>query len=145
MAENAHVRIFFDTPENCGLTSGATRFSVGSQGQLTATGFEPKLGKYDVFGLYFLGSETIPTRIDLQAGAAGDEAIIYAPQVDIEMHGHAEWNGMMAGKTISMQGSDRIESDSHIEEPNIKLATLFARNHYVECTGATGTPPDANC
>jgi hypothetical protein len=145
IAAGATVRIFFDTPENCGLSAGAIRFEIGSQGQLTDSGYEPKAGKYEVPGLYFLGSKTIPTRINIQAQGGADEMILYAPNVDIEMNGGPEWIGMMAGKTISIQGNPRIISDPHIKEPEIKRSTLFSRNRYVECTGATGTPPDANC
>ena len=32
MAAEANVRIFFDTPENCGLASGATQIDVGNNG-----------------------------------------------------------------------------------------------------------------
>ena len=153
MAYPAHVRIFFDTPENCPGSKGISppmpantiRFEIGSQGQVTATGYEPKSGKFDVPGLYFLGSETIPTQINLQAQGGANEMILYAPQVDIHMNGGPEWIGMMAGKTIDIQGNPTIKTNPNIEEPDIKLATLFARDHYVECTGATATPPDANC
>ncbi len=145
VAAGATVRIFFDTPENCGMSAGAIRFEIGSQGQMTDTGYDPNHGKFEVPGLYFLGSQTIPTRINIQAQGGADEMILYAPNVDIEMNGGPEWIGMMAGKTISIQGNPRIISDPHIKEPEIKRSTLFSRNRYVECTGATGTPPDANC
>jgi hypothetical protein len=145
IAAGATVRIFFDTPENCGLTAGAIRFEIGSQGQLTDTGYDPNHGSYEVPGLYFLGSQTIPTRINIQAQGGADEMILYAPNVDIEMNGGPEWIGMMAGKTITISGNPRIISDPHIKEPEIKRSTLFLRNRYVECTGASATPPDANC
>jgi hypothetical protein len=145
IAAGATVRIFFDAPEKCGMSAGAIRFEIGSQGQLTDTGYEPNNGKYEVPGLYFLGSQTIPTRINIQAQGGADEMILYAPNVDIEMNGGPEWIGMMAGKTISIQGNPKIISDPHIKEPELKRSTLFSRNRYVECTGASATPPNANC
>ena len=39
----------------------------------------------------------------------------------------------------------KIKSDPNIKEPDIEYETLFARDRYVECTGATASPPDANC
>jgi hypothetical protein len=145
IAAGATVRIFFDTPENCGMSAGAIRFEIGTKGQLTDTGYEPNNGKYEVPGLYFLGSLTIPTRVNIQAQGGADEMILYAPNVDIEMNGGPEWIGMMAGKTITIQGNPKIISDPHIKEPELKRSTLFSRNRYVECTGATATPPNANC
>jgi hypothetical protein len=152
MAKGAQVRIFFDTPENCPnskgtppMESGAIRFEIGTTAQVTATGYNEAAGEYDVPGLYFLGSETIPTSINLQAQGGANEMIIYAPNVDISMNGGPTYIGMMAGKTINIQGNPVFKSNPNIKEPNIKLSTLFARNHYVECTGATATPPDANC
>jgi len=147
MLDGAKTRIFFDTPENCGMKVGenAIRFELGSQAEIAASGYRPEEESYDVIGLYFLGSETIPTRINIQAQGGGDQAIIYAPQVDIEMNGGPEWVGMMAGKTIEIQGNPKIIADPHVEEPEIKIATLYARDRYFECVGATASPPDANC
>jgi hypothetical protein len=147
IAATATVRIFFDTPENCGMQAGEKniRFEIGKQGELTDTGYDPNHGQYEVPGLYFLGSRTIPSTINIQAQGGANEMILYAPQVDIEMNGGPEWIGMMAGKTITISGNPKIISDPHIKEPEMKRSTLFSRNRYVECSGATGTPPGANC
>ena len=140
------MKIFFDTPENCGLTAGALRLNVGGNASLTSTGFFPEQEKYDVPSLYFLGSRTIPTQIHLRGGSGTtNEFVLYAPRVDIEMEGNAEWIGMMAGNTLNIHGTPKIKSDPNIKEPDIEYETLFARDRYVECTGAAASPPDANC
>ena len=61
------------------------------------------------------------------------------------MEGNAEWIGMMAGNTLNIHGTPKITSDPNIKEPEIEFETLFARDRYFECTGATASPPDANC
>ena len=72
MAASSEVRIFFDTPENCGLSPGALRLNVGGNASLTSTGFDPEHEKFDIPELYFLGSKTIPTSIYLE-GCIGNE------------------------------------------------------------------------
>jgi hypothetical protein len=147
MAAGAEVRIFFDTPENCGpMSAGALRLNVGGNASLTSTGFDPEHEKFDIPELYFLGSKTIPTSIYLKGGSGTkNEFLLYAPNVNIEMEGNAEWIGMMAGNTLNIHGTPKITSDPNIKEPEIEFETLFARDRYVECTGATASPPDANC
>ena len=38
-----------------------------------------------------------------------------------------------------------VEQDAGFEPPQIGGATIFARQSYVECTGAAASPPNANC
>jgi hypothetical protein len=45
MAEGTKVRVFFDTPENCGLPSGTKQIDIQNNADITATGYQPSLGK----------------------------------------------------------------------------------------------------
>ena len=50
------VRIFFDTPENCGLKDGDTQVSIGGNANIVSTGYNPSKGMFNVPGLYVQGS-----------------------------------------------------------------------------------------
>lgn len=146
MAANAKVRVFFDTPENCGLEPGDVRMAVSGNAEIVSTGYDPDAGKFDVPGFYFLGSPDIPTTIELEANSGtGNEVMLYAPHSDIELGGNATWIGMIAGKTIHLHGTPTITSDPGMVPPDITFSSLWERTHYVECTGASASPPDSSC
>lgn len=144
MAAGTHVRIFVDTPEHCGLSAGAVQVEI--TGNTVSTAYNPAQGTYDVPGIYVIGSPTIPTTVKLGGNSGNtNEMVLYAPYSNIEMYGTADWKGMLAGKTLTVNGTPTIESDPLIPQPDITLASLLERTRYVECTGATASPPNANC
>jgi hypothetical protein len=145
MAAGSHVRIFFDTPENCGLSNGDVRMEVGGGGSIVSSGYNPKEGKFDVPGFYMLGSPNISTKVDLSGNGSVNEMVLYAPYADIELGGNSEWKGMMAGKSIYMHGTPKITSDPGISPPDLTYQSLWERTHYVECTGASASTPNGSC
>ena len=147
MADGANVRIFFDTPENCGLSAGDVQVSVTGSGNIVSTGYDPSEESYAVPGLYLLGSPEIPTRVILSgnSGTSSNELMLYAPYSDVEIGGSATWIGMVAGRSLWLHGTPTIESNPGMAPPAIFFMSLWERTHYVECTGASASPPDANC
>lgn len=147
MASDANARIFFDTPENCGLSAGDVQVSITGNATIKSTGYNPQEESFDLPGLYLLGSPTIPTRVVLTGGSANDEneLMLYAPYSDVELGGNATWIGMVAGNTLRLHGTPTIESDPGIDPPDIFFSGLWERTRYVECSGASGSPPDASC
>lgn len=150
MAEKAQVRIFFDTPEHCsGLNSSNTQVNVTANGTITSSSFancETNPEECRVPGLYVLGSPTIPTTVYLSGNSGStNELMVYAPYSNVEMGGNMTWIGMFAGKTLTMGGNPTIKSDLRIPQPKVYFPGLMERVRYVECTGATGSPPDVNC
>jgi hypothetical protein len=152
MAAGSQVRIFFDTPENCsGLNSSNTQVEVSASASVTSSSFQSTACQTNaeecrVPGLYVLGSPTIPTTVSLTGNSGStNELMVYAPYSNVEISGNATWIGMFAGKTIKMNGNPTIESDSRIPQPELFFAGLLERTRYVECVGATGSPPDVNC
>ena len=140
MSAEAHVRIFVDTPENCGMSAGATQVNIGGNSQVISSAFDPKAGKYNVPEIYLLGNG----RVSL-AGTSTNELLVYAPLGEIEMSGNVTWIGMMAARKIVLNGGVIFQSNSKIPEPNIAYSGNFLRTRYVECVGATATPPNASC
>lgn len=141
MAAGSNVRIFVDTPENCGLSAGAVQVEISGNANIVSTGYNPSQGTYDVPGIYVLGE----SKVRLEGHSGTNELVLYAPHSELEMGGNATWKGMFAGSSVRMHGTPRIESDPGIKAPDITFATLLGRTRYVECTGATASPPNASC
>jgi hypothetical protein len=147
MANKAGVRIFFDTPENCGLEDGDVQVEITGNATIKSTGYNPDAGTFELPGLYLLGSPDITTQVILTGGSQNEqnEIMLYAPYSDVELGGNATWIGMIAGKTLRLHGTPTIESDPGIDPPDIFFSGLWERTRYVECTGGSGSPPDASC
>jgi hypothetical protein len=149
MAAGAHVRLYFDTPENCGLSNGDRQIDIGNNSDVTATAYNPALGNYDMVGLYLLGSTSIQTTAFF-ANNSTNEFLIYAPNTDIivknnSASSNATFKGPIVGKTIDIENNATLTQDQGYVPPLIGGTTVYQRTRYVECTGATGSPPDASC
>jgi len=141
MSAQAHVRIFIDTPQHCGLSSGATQVNIGANGSLVSSGYIPKQGIYEIPAIYVLGNGGV----NIGATSGTNHLMLYAPESAIDFSGNAEWIGMFAGKSINLHGNPFFRTDANLKEPDIAYSGLFQRSRYVECTGGTGSPPNANC
>lgn len=141
MSAEAHVRIFIDTPEHCGLAPGTTQVNIGGSGNIISSGYNPKQGIYEIPSIYVLGNGGV----SISANSGTNHVLIYAPQSAIDFGGNAEWIGMIAGKSIYMHGTPYFKSDSHLKEPALSYSGHFQRSRYIECTGATASPPNASC
>jgi len=173
MAEGAHVRVFFDTPENCGVT---TQISLTGNNRIAATGYQPDEEQYDMPGFFLLGSSTTPTTVNLAGNySTTNEFVIYAPNTDVNITGNATMKGLIAGKTLNISGNGEIVNDdgfrlppdlnpwykANEEEGNEEEGSeeegneneggpgvvYYAAQGYVECAGvpAAGEAPNANC
>jgi hypothetical protein len=145
MADEAHVRVFFDTPENCGLKSVAKQIDISNNADVTSTGYQPKLGKFDVPGFYLMGSATIKTKVEWSNNSGTNEFVLYGPNTDIELNNNATYIGVIAGKTVHLDNNAIVKQDAGFKPPQIGGATLFQRQSYVECTGGSASPPNAYC
>lgn len=144
MQDGAQVRVFFDTPENCGIKAGEKQIDVSNGADITATGYQPEIGKFDVPGFYVMGSESIPTTIEFSPNGGTNEFILYAPNSDILIKNKATYTGVIAGKTVHLENAI-VRQDEGFKPPDIGGATIFERQSYLECTGASASPPNAGC
>jgi len=144
MGSQATVRIFFDTPENCGLKSVAKQMDLGNNADVTATDYNPTLDNFDMPGFYMMGSPTIQTRLEFSNNSGTNEFVLYAPQTEILIKNNATYKGVIAGKKVHFEKAT-FDQDDGFEPPQIGGATIFERQSFVECTGSTGSPPNANC
>jgi hypothetical protein len=141
MSAQAHVRIFIDTPQNCGLPSGAVQVDIGGNGNLVSSGYNPGQGIYEIPAIYVLGNGTV----SIGANSGTNHLMLYAPESAIDFGGNAEWIGMFAGKSINLHGNPFFKTDANLKEPDITYSGRFQRSRYVECAGASASPPNANC
>jgi len=140
MNAGSEVRIFVRKPEECGLQPGATQVEFTASANITSTGVSVG-GANTLPGIYVLGESAIK----LSGNSGTNEMLLYAPLGSLDMQGTAVWKGMIAAKTLYIHGNPTIESDPNVKEPDITEASLLSRTRYVECTGASASPPDANC
>jgi type II secretory pathway pseudopilin PulG len=151
MAAGAQAKLFFDSPENCGLGNNASQIDVSGGSRITSTSYNPAAGAFDLPGLYVVGSDSLSTSVSITGnGSDAGEFILYAPRSDVTMTGNAltgysSFFGAVAGKTLKLTGNAQISKDPGAPSPDIPTVLLYGRQRYVECTGATGSAPDANC
>lgn len=116
MATGARVRFFFDKPENCG--GNGNQLSLSGNNRISATGYQPGLGQFDVPGFYFLGSTTVTSQINLSGNfGTVNEMIVYGPDTYINISGNATFKGILVGKQINMSGNGKVEQDAGFPVP----------------------------
>lgn len=115
MATGSRVRFFFDTPEKCGT---GNQLSLSGNNRISATGYQPGLGQFDVPGFYFLGSPTVASQINLSGNfGTVNEMIVYGPDTYINISGNATFKGILVGKQIAMSGNGKVEQDAGFPVP----------------------------
>jgi len=141
MNAGSEVRIFVRPPQECNLSAGAVQVEFTANATIVSTGYIPQQGSYTIPGIYVIGESTVK----LSGNSGTNELLLYAPYSSVEIQGDATYQGMIAGKSLEIQGNATVESDPNIKKPNITEASLLSRTRYVECTGASASPPDASC
>jgi hypothetical protein len=152
MADGAQIRIFFDTPENCGMSNGETQVFVSENANITSTGFQPSEEEFALPGLYLTGSTSIETRIEWRPNSGTNEVFIYAPNTNINLLNNAVFKGTIVGNDVYLHENAIIEHDEGFELPeiinpwsNTEAVPVFTSNYYVECSGAASPAPDSGC
>lgn len=115
MAQGARVRFFFDTPQKCGT---GNQLSLSGNNRISATGYQPSLGRYEMPGFYFLGSTTMASQISLSGNySTTNEMIVYGPDTYINVSGNATFKGILVGKEINMSGNGKVMQDAGFQTP----------------------------
>jgi hypothetical protein len=160
MPAGAHVRFFFDTPENCKMSAVATQISTAGSTKIVSTGYQTSTGNYAMPGFYLLGSPTTATRVNLGGNNSSNELIIYGPDTVMEISGNASYKGLIAGKYVYVNGNAKMKNDTGFELPpelqpppadeeedveETPGVRYFTPQSYFECTGGVASPPNASC
>lgn len=139
IADGATVKIFFDTPESCGLAAGTPQLQMLGNSEIKTTSGIPTDAQ-----LLFVGSDETLSTIELSGNSAQNNFVIYAPRHDITITGNGKYSGAIAGKTLTAGGSAEVNVSDDALGLDIGVLIRYVREHYVEC-GPAGTNPDDNC
>lgn len=145
-AQGARVTLWFDSPENCGLSSGQPQVKMSGTSKILSTSYNPEAGIYDMMAIHMLGSNSGSSTAEFGGNASIDqEFILYAPNTHVEIYGNSRYVGPIAGQSLYLHGNPRLESASGLPGPSVDVVAVYQPDRFVECTGATGSPPDASC
>lgn len=146
MGEKAPVRIFFDTPENCGISSGGSQININGGSTISATGYNEDLQVYEMPGFYLMGSTSRPTTVNINGNANDtDQMVMYGPNTTFNINGNMTYIGVIAGKKVNINGNATITQPKGYKPPEIGGATIYSRQSYVECMTTVASPPNAGC
>ena len=145
MPAGANVRIFFDTPENCGIPDGGSQISMFGNARIQSTGFDPAHGVFNLPGFFVQGSPNIQTTVTMGGNSGTNEFILYAPNSNVTLQGNSTVYGYMAGETLTMNGNPTITSVNGMPPLNFSTSATYRRDRYVECTASATGAPNAGC
>lgn len=146
IASGANVRIYFDSPESCGLPDGATQLSVSSNSRISATGDSQ-------VALLFVGSETLRTNAILSSNtqanlACEQDFVVYAPRTAITMQSNSYFCGALAGKSITLNSNSDIRTNNLATDFELPgdVVHHYAAEEFRDCGAISATPaPDNGC
>ena len=145
-ARTTPMKMYIDTPEHCGSTSGMGSVSFASTSTFSNPNSDPTM-----FQLYVAGSPTIATSIDLSGndnnGAAALVMVVYGPNSSLTYQNNMNFTGAIVAKSLDIKNNAVITYDSRVTGISSGSSTRFYQGYdYKECTGApTGSTPDTGC
>jgi hypothetical protein len=140
IAPGQEVKIYFDSPEACGYSSGVTQLELQSNTRIT-----PTAGNSGSAALFFVGSPNLSTNILLNSNTSVEEDVvcqqnfvIYAPYTDINLDSNTWFCGGMAGKTVTLDSNAQIWTSSGVQEFFLPLtAPHYEATRFVDCSATT--------
>lgn len=156
IAPGQQVNIFFDRPEDCGPLPAYNPSSPSSQKATAQLWMESSTristdgdpSQLNV-GLYFVGSESIPTGILMSSNSAAtcvQNFVLYAPLSQVEMNSNSHYCGVMAAQSIHMDQNATFTTNTASQQVVIPgTAPHYVTSRFVDCTPTSGSPPDSGC
>ncbi len=156
-APNVSTKIYFDSPENCGLQDDTAQIDVEDDSNIASSNWDffrttpnpPGPGVLPLISM--VGSKNLKTRVFIQTHTwyFPSKMMLYAPQTDITLSTWARENeGWFLGKTLEMRMGAEIESPPALGAVGIGVVPPdyihYHQTQYLEC-GAPGATIDANC
>jgi hypothetical protein len=143
IAAGANVRIYFDSPENCGLEDEEDRIQLSMSSN---SRIRPTAGGASDLALLFVGSESLATTAILSSNTSICELklLLYGPRTDVLLNSNTSMCGGVAGESIVMDSNTTITSSPDNSQFELPVPLHFEVEKYVECS-RPGSTPDANC
>lgn len=143
MAARAEALLFFDTPEDCGMSSSEPQIKVLGNTGIASTGYDPPTS-YEMLGIFMLGGPT--SKVELGGNNGTNELLLYAPDTSITIGGTATYKGPIVAGSIELPGNPTLEEDEGYEARGLPSNTLYSRQSYIECSGSDPVSmPNENC
>lgn len=137
IAVNATVRIYIDSPEHCGGTSGMGSVLLENSSGILNLNSDPT-----TLQLYMVGSPSIPTTLDFANSFASTMLMaVYAPYSTVFLHNSVHITGAVAAASVPIQNDSSITYDQRVG--NITgggIPVYRSTQKWVECSS---TPPTA--
>jgi Tfp pilus assembly protein PilX len=148
VAAGATVRIYFDTPEDCGLASPATQLDMSSNATIAPTD-----GSSTSVALLFMGSLTRTTRILLSSNTQVNDScdqnfVLYAPRSDVIFNSNSFYCGAIGARTIYLNSNSDVRTSNLAGEFQVPqtYAQHYEPEQQVECLPTPpDTTPDSGC
>lgn len=144
-AAGSSVRIYIDSPENCGGSGGG--FTKEQSSTIWNQNTDPT-----ALQLYLVGSDSIATTVSLQNNStslATVPIVVYAPRSTVTITNNANFMGGIAAKSIQAQNNTSINLTyaSSVGGLISSVFPLYRKYGYRECrsTAPAGSAPDAYC
>jgi hypothetical protein len=138
------LRIYMDTPENCGGGAG-----MGSISLTQSASFQNLNASSATFLLAVAGSAAKATTVDFgQSSAPGAQTVmgVYAPFSTVNMSNSVDFVGAAVAKQVQLGNTVKLTYDPLIQQLAEDPLFVYRRTAYLECTNVkTGTEPDTGC
>lgn len=139
------VRIYVDSPENCGGGSGMGSVSVRNNASIVNLNADPT-----TLQLYVVGSPTKATSIDFSNGVDVESDMlmaIYAPYSTVTMRNNVGLTGAIAARQLVLQNNASLTYHDRIGDITTGSSVrLYRGEEYVECSNAPPTAAiDSGC
>jgi len=144
VASGQTTAIYFDSPENCGYSSGVVQIDMASNTRISSNDGLP-------VQLLFVGSTSRATELHLSSNtdinaSCVQNFVVYAPLSDIVLNSNSTYCGALAGKTLHLDSNADIRTNAASQAFTIpNTAPHYSIDRFVECTAATANPPNAGC
>jgi len=127
------VRIYIDSPENCGGGSGIGSVSVANNSSIVNLNTDPT-----TLQLYVVGSPTVATSVDFSNGVTLPTDLlmaIYAPFSTVTLRNNVGLTGAIAARSLVMQNNATLTYSNRIGDITTgSPIRLYRPEEYVECS-----------
>jgi hypothetical protein len=137
-ADGTPVRIFIDSPENCGGASGS--FTLTSTSQVYNPSLDPRMAQ-----LYVKGSPSTATSVGFY-NLRDTWMTVFAPHSSVIYNNSNKFVGAAVGSQVTFQNSGQFVYDSRVATLAPSVLPISKRSGWKECTAtAPSAQPDAGC
>jgi hypothetical protein len=143
--------IYFDSPENCGYSSGVAQLEMDSNARITPTGTNSADIRLLFVGSSGQGADFRQTQIHMSSNtfipaACEQNFVLYAPLSDVTLNSNSTYCGGLAGKTLHLDSNARVwipPTALNVDLP--ATAPHYEVERFVECSAVPQTQPDSGC